>query len=135
MRAAIAWFFRNDGARFASRLPLASAYSCPATVFEDTDASTKIVNVTKTGSVDGAATGRFGSGFWAACGGTGSAVTVTTRCVDKDLYGGIYTGLDGDIPVVKVTANVTYPSLFNAVGFNALSLCVKADSEAAVAGL
>jgi hypothetical protein len=125
----------HDGARFASRMTLASSYNCPATVFEDTDATTKIINVTKTGSVDGTATGRFASTFWSACAPATSAVTVSLRCVDKALYSGVYTGLGGDIPVVKVTADVAYPSLFGAVGFNTSALCVRAESEAAVAGL
>jgi len=125
----------HDGARFASRLPLASSYNCPATVFEDAGASTKIVNVTKTGSVDGSATGRFDSTFWAACAPATSAVTVTMRCVDKTLYGGVYNGLAGNIPVVTVSADVAYPSLFGALGFDSSALCLRATSEAAVAGL
>lgn len=125
----------SDGARFASRLPLASVGNCPSTVFEDTDANTKIANVTKTGSVDGTASGRFASNFWTACGGATSAVTVSMRCVDKSLYGGVYTGLAGNIPVVKVSADIAYPSLFGAIGFDPSSLCVRAESEAAVIGL
>ena len=125
----------HDGARFASRLTLASSYNCPGTVFEDASATTKIVNVTKTGSVDGTATGRFDSTFWAPCTAGGTPVTVTLRCVDKSLYSGVYTGLGGNIPVVKVSANLAYPSLFGALGFNSSALCLRADSEAAVAGL
>ena len=128
----------QDGARYASRLTLAATYSCsasPSTVFDDPDAETHIVNVTKTGSVDGTATGRFASGFWSA-GSCGAApVSVTIRCVDKTNYGGFYAGLDGDIPVVTVSADVTYPSLFGALGFNTAGYCVHANSEAAVAGL
>jgi Flp pilus assembly protein TadG len=127
----------HDGARFASRLPLAasSAYNCPGTVYNDSGATTKIVNVTKTGSVDGTATGRFPSTFWAKCPSATDAVTVTLRCVDKALYSGVYTGLAGNIPVVKVSADVAYPSLFGLVGFNTSALCLRATSEAAVAGL
>jgi len=124
----------NDGARFAARLPLASTYNCPAAVYEDSGATTKIVNVTKTGSVDGTAAGRFPAAFWDAC-GDGDAVTVTMRCVDKTLYKGVYTGLAGNIPVVKVSADVAYPSLFGAVGFATSALCLRATSEAAVVGL
>ena len=132
----------RDGARFASRMTLASAYDCiegPAAdsgVFEDPGATATIVNVTKTGSVGGSATGRFGDVFWAdACGQSAEALTVTMRCVAKDLYGGIYTGLAGNIPVVTVSADVAYPSLFGTLGFNASALCLRATSEAAVAGL
>ena len=127
----------RDGARFASRMTLASAFACPATVFQDTTADNQIINVTKTGSVDGSATGRFPATFWAApCAQGGAAVAVSMRCVSKATYAGIYTGLPGTlIPVVKVSANVKYPSLFGALGFNANGLCLRADSEAAVAGL
>lgn len=129
----------RDGARYASRLTLNEDYSCApgndlSTIYEDPDAGDKIVNVTKTGSVDGTGASRFASSFWAAC-GSGEPVTVSVRCVDKDDYGGIYAGLDGDIPVVTVSADVTYPSLFSTLGFNTTGLCVRASSETAVAGL
>lgn len=136
----------HDGARFASRMTLANPYVCSAEVAHvladvDTDgdgegdaASVQIVNVTKTGSVDGSATGRFEGDFWDGC-GTDAPLTVTTRCVSKANYGGIYNGLSGDIPVVKISASVDYPSLFAAIGFNSANLCLRASSEAAVAGL
>lgn len=129
----------RDGARYASRLTIHPDYSCEAgddlsTIFEDPDAGEKIVNVTQSGSVDGTGVTRFAAGFWDAC-GTGDPVKVTIRCVDKDDYGGIYAGLDGDIPVVKVSASVSYPSLFSTLGFNTTGMCVRADSEVAVAGL
>lgn len=129
----------RDGARYASRLTLDADYSCAAgddlsTIFEDGDAGEKIVNVTQTGSVDRTATGRFPDGFWTAC-ATGEPVAVTIRCVDKDDYGGIYAGLDGDIPIVSVSASVAYPSLFSTLGFNTTGMCVRAASEVAVAGL
>lgn len=129
----------RDGARYASRLTVHPDYVCAAgddlsTIFEDGDAGEKIVNVTQTGSVDGTGQTRFADEFWDAC-SDGEPVKVTIRCVDKDDYAGIYTGLDGDIPVVMVSANVTYPSLFSSLGFNTGGLCVRADSEVAVAGL
>jgi hypothetical protein len=55
--------------------------------------------------------------------------------VDKADYGGIYTGLDGEIPVVTVSADVTYPSLFSTLGFTTTGLCVRASSETVAAGL
>ena len=130
----------RDGARYASRLTLADDYTCAAgsdlsTIFKDDDADTHIINVTKTGSVDGTAAGRFDDDFWTACPGSADAVSVSIRCVDKADYGGIYTTLDGDIPVVTVRADVKYPSLFSALGFNAKNLCMHAESEGAVYGL
>lgn len=130
----------RDGARYGSRLTLNADYSCSAgsdlsTIFESADASSNIVNVTKTGSVDGTATGRFGDAFWVSCPGSAAPVSVTVRCVSKDSYSGIYSTLDGDIPVLTVSANVEYPSLFGAIGFDASDLCLRAESEAAVYGL
>jgi hypothetical protein len=129
----------RDGARYASRLTLADPYVCSpgtnlSTVFDDSSAGTKIINVTKTGSVDGTAVGRFPDAFWAAC-ASGQPVTVSIRCVDKDDYGGIYASLEDDIPVVTVAADVAYPSLFSSLGFNTTGMCIRTSSEAAVAGL
>lgn len=135
----------QDGARFAARLELDStAYSCPGTVFLDPDATTKIVNVTENGSVSGAGKPRFGSWYWArTCTGKAQTVTVSVRCVDKDQvdsgdtgFTGIYTGLSGTtIPVVKVEADVMYPSVLSGLGFNSTNICLQASSEAAVQGL
>lgn len=130
----------RDGARYASRLTFADDYSCAAGsdlsgVFEDPDAAEDTINVTKTGSVDGSATGRFGDGFWTSCAGAAAPVSVSVRCVDKADYGGIYSSLDGQIPVVAVNADVSYPSLFGALGFNTSGLCIHAQSESAAYGL
>jgi Flp pilus assembly protein TadG len=125
----------RDGARFASRMTLAEAYNCPGTVFEDANYATTIANVTRTGSVDGSATGRFSASFWNGCGSAASPITVSIRCVPQDDYAGIYTGLDGAIPVVTVSASVDYPSVFQNFGFTTTGYCMRAKSEAAVAGL
>lgn len=130
----------RDGSRYASRLTLATAYTCSpgsdlSTIFADANATTDIVNVTKTGSVDGAAAGRFGAAFWAACAGAAAPVTVSIRCVNKADYAGIYSTLGGNIPVVTVRADVAYPSIFGALGFNTSGLCIHAESEGAVYGL
>ena len=127
----------RNGARYASRLTLANPYTCsddPSTVFQDPDAENDIINVTKTGSVDGSKTGRFEPAFWAGCGAS-QPVSVAIRCVDKADYGGIYTSLDGDIPVVMVSADVEYNPILNSFGFNTGGLCLHAESEVAVAGL
>lgn len=121
----------RDGARFGSRLPLLAGYTCPSTV--NAVASTPIINVTKTGSVDGTATGRFPASFWAsACSPATQSVTVTMRCVPKANYLGVWAGLGSDIPVVTVSADVSYTTLF---GFSAGGLCMHATSEAPVSGI
>lgn len=128
----------RDGARYASRLTLADDYECSTSdltkVFKDGDAEANIIKVTKTGAVTGDGSPRFADAFWAAC-GAAEPVAVAVRCVPKTGYGGIYTGLSGDIPVVSVSANVAYSSLFSTLGFNTTSLCMRAESEGAVAGL
>ena len=136
----------RDGARYAARLALNDTYSCttdPATVFADPDASTHIINVTKTGAVSGTGFPRWDSTYWDRnCNGQTPTVAVSIRCVPKDDIDtgatgetGIYTGLDGDIPVVTVSGAVKYWSVLSRLGFNATNICLKAESEAAVQGL
>lgn len=125
----------RDGARFASRLPLIENYSCsPASI--EADAVTKIVNVTRTGSVNGAATGRLPAVVWdAPCAGAARGVDVSVRCMPYDDFPGIYRGLEDDIPVVKVAADVEYPSVLGQLGFMTSGLCLRAESEVPVSGL
>ena len=123
----------RDGARFASRLPITD-YTCPGTV-NRTLAETPIRNVTETGSVDKTGTGRFPSSFWnKKCAGADGidAVSVKLRCVPKTSYSGVWAGLGTDIPVVTVSADVSYTSLF---GVLSGGLCMHATSEAPVSGL
>ena len=125
----------RDGARYASRLTLSPTYDCPDEVFADPQAEEKIANVTKTGTVNGTGTGRFPASAWSnVCPGS-SAIDVSVRCVPEDTYEGIYSQLDGDIPVVKVSANIDYESILGTLGFNTDGYCLRAESEIAVAGL
>lgn len=121
----------RDGARYASRRPITD-YTCPGTV-EDKFARPQIRNVTKTGSVSGSADGRFPASFWNnKCVATeADAVSVTARCVPKASYSGVWAGLGTDIPIVKVSADVAYTSLFGL----GPALCMHATSEAPVSGL
>jgi hypothetical protein len=59
---------------------------------------------------------------------------VTIRCVSEDDYSGIYSSLDGDIPVVKVSAAIGYRSVLGALGLPTANLCLRAESESAVIG-
>jgi Flp pilus assembly protein TadG len=134
----------RDGARYAARLSIDSAYSCPTTVFKDPNANTNIINVTKTGAVSGAGNPRWPSSYWArTCTGQAQTVTVSIRCVAKsqidaanDGVTGIYTSLPGTtIPVVKVSGAVQYRSVLARIGFNATNVCLSAESEAPVQGI
>lgn len=136
----------RDGARYAARLTLKQPYNCtadPATVFADANASADIINVTETGAVSGTGFPRWDASYWArTCGQDPQTVTVSINCVTKgdiDTGGsgqtGIYTALDGDIPVVTVSARVKYLSVLSTLGFNATNLCMTAESKAAVQGI
>jgi Flp pilus assembly protein TadG len=133
----------RDGARFAARLEINENYACPATVFQDVDANTKIINVTKNGVVTGSGSPRWTDYWDRACPGIPNTLTVSIRCVaksaidtDDDGHTGIYTSLAGTtIPVVKVAGAVRYRSVLAALGFNAGNICLQAQSEAAVQGL
>ena len=123
----------RDGARFASRLPLEANYTCPNTV--DPAAETLIENVVKSGTVDDSQDGRFNDGYWTRnCTGVAQPIEVTIRCVDKTDYSGIYSSLDGDIPIVKVSAAVGYRSVLGSLGLPTANLCLRAESESAVVG-
>jgi len=124
----------RDGARFASKLPLQTNYTCPgATV--SSGAQTLITNVTKTGTVTGTGTGRFDTTYWARNCGTGNpTLTISVRCVSNADYSGIYQSLPGDIPVVKVSAAISYRSVLGTLGLPTGNLCLKAESEAPVMG-
>jgi Flp pilus assembly protein TadG len=133
----------RDGARYAARLPLAAAYSCPSNVFADAGATNNIINVTKTGAVSGAGFARLAPTYWnQTCGGDTQTVTVSVACVQKSDIDtedtgntGIYTGLNGDIPVVTVSARVKYESVLGTLGFKTTNLCLNAESKAALQGL
>lgn len=62
-------------------------------------------------------------------------VTVTLTC-NAGFTGGIYTPLGtSGAPVVTVTATVPYNSLFGRLGFDAVSLNLRASEQAAVMGV
>ena len=133
----------HDGARFAARLELNSAYDCPDTVFAAADADDQIVNVTKNGAVSGDGNPRWDSSYWARQCGTDPSVSVAIRCVaksdidtDDSGYTGVYTSLAGtEIPVVTVSAAVRYRPVLAALGIQDTNICLRAQSEAAVQGL
>lgn len=133
----------RNGARYASRLEMNETYSCPAMVFADADATTKIINVTKNGVVDGSGNPRW-TDYWShACPGDGQTLTVSIRCVDKSQIdiddtgnSGIYTSLGGTtIPVVKVAGAVKYQSVLSTLGFDTTGICLEAESELPVQGI
>jgi Flp pilus assembly protein TadG len=135
----------RDGARYGARLELSDDYSCssdPTTVFKDPDAADDIIKVTKDGVTTGDGNPRW-TDYWSRqCNGATPTLEVTIRCVNKSSIDtddtgntGIYSGLDGQIPVVHVAGAVKYRSVLSAVGFDATNVCLTAESESAVQGL
>jgi hypothetical protein len=127
----------RDGARYASRIPLEANYTCPGTPTGTVTpaAETLIGNVTRTGTVDGTGTGRFDATYWGRnCAALGQTLTVTVRCVSEDDYDGIYQSLEGDIPVVTVSAAISYRSVLGSLGLPTANLCLRAQSETPVVG-
>jgi Flp pilus assembly protein TadG len=122
----------RDGARYAARLSFEN-YTCD-TAMGDADLETQIKNLTRTGQIIG---GSPNIPEW-----NDADVTVTITCPDAALDGsgdstvttGIYRGMD-NAPIVRVSTTVTYQSLFQTLGFDAINLSVSASSQAAVMGI
>lgn len=114
----------REGARYAGRLPF-GAYSCAGGT---TTMATQIQTVTRTGIAAGT-TPRI-SGW------TDNAdVTVSVTCNAAATTKGIFTDkLDG-APIVTVTAEADYPSLFGALGLIDSGASVRASAQAVVNGL
>jgi Flp pilus assembly protein TadG len=122
----------RDGARYAGRIPITS-YNCApaATTGTIVAGEAEIKNLTRTGSVDGLATPRLK--FWTDA----TTITVSVRCVPKTSYGATFSPLLGDVPVVKVKADVPYAngSLFKYLGFSSVGLYLRSEAEATVMGI
>jgi hypothetical protein len=114
----------RDGARYAGRLQF-TAFPCDGSI--DADAEDNIVNVTRTGTVNGD-TPRISG--WDA-----DDITVTFACNADFEDAGIFTGTTGGAPVVQVAATAEYPSLFNTLGFIDGTANVAASAQAVVNGI
>ncbi len=114
----------RDGARYASRQAF-SNFDCVA----DTVAAgveTRTQNLTRTNTLDG-------SGVVRLAGWTNAMITVSVTCDDSGDYSSIYSGME--VPVVTVTADVPYTSLFGSLGFTDATFQLRAQSEAPVMGI
>lgn len=116
----------RDGARYASRLPVEDLCDGATEVMSD-DLEDTIQNVT--------ATGRLADGAPKVPGWDPNDVAVTIGC-QGFVATGIYTGLGEAAPMVSIsTGGVTYPSLFNGLGFLDSTIQMSAEASAAVAGI
>jgi Flp pilus assembly protein TadG len=128
----------RDGARYAARLPV-SSYSCPVgnstgSIISNANA---IKEVTRTGTPDGSGTPKLG--YWT---NAGSTVTIDVACKSTGTYKGLYYGLPGDVPIITVSANISYRSLFGRLGWSigqnnaaTTTLNLTAKSQAAAVGI
>jgi hypothetical protein len=134
----------RDGARYASRLPLSEDFVCNSEVFDGDDAAAKadIIKVTKDGSLADSAQARWTTYWTRTCTGGAPTLSVDIRCVAKtnidlaaDGTTGVYSSLEGNqIPVVKVSGAVKYRSVLASIGIDATNICLKAESDVAMAG-
>ena len=124
----------RDGSRFAARQPF-QKFSCAQTDIllgdgstnADTALITQVKNLTRTGNVAG--TGNAKVRGW-----TNSQITISVSCPGTALTTGIYKGLT-NAPRVTVAATVPYPSLFGALGFNAVSISLNGQAQSPVMGI
>lgn len=120
----------RDGARYAARRSFADYTSCAAS----DDVITKTRNLTRTGQITGGASRIYG---WT----DPETITISVSC-NGSYTGGIYNGITNTVgssitgaPVITVTADVPYHSLFGSIGFSSSSLILRGRSQAAVMGI
>ncbi len=112
----------REGARYAGRLPF-SAYDCSSGT---TSRASEIQTVTRTGTAGGTVP-RISN--WSA----NNDVTVTVACTTG--VGGIFSGKADGAPIVTVSAEAAYPSLFGSLGVMNGTAKVRASAQAVVNGL
>jgi Flp pilus assembly protein TadG len=126
----------RDGARFAARQSFTNFSGCPSQLNSGSVAD-QTKRLVRTGQTTAGGTPRLPN--W----NSDSTVTISVRCQSStdmpNLYlghsSGIYTGLPNGVPVVTVSADVQYTSLFGRIGFDSSNLAIHAQSEASVTGL
>lgn len=118
----------RQGARYAARLPFTS-YDCSSTTPTGTTdiPLNNIKNVVRTGNPTG-------SGYAKVKGWTNSDITISVSC-DSSTATGLYANVTGGAPRVMVSTVVTYPAILGLLGFDTSNVKVRAQAQAAVAGV
>jgi len=118
----------RDGARYASRRGF-SDYPCGGSL--GSGVTDPIKNITRTGQLASGGTPRLN--IWT----DPTTIDVSVHCdVSNAAYNnGIYRGAVGGIPIVKVTAQVPYRSLFRHFGITNATINLNASSEVPVMGI
>jgi hypothetical protein len=116
----------RDASRYAARLPLSDYPGCTSI---DSTALQQIQRLARTGDPAGTVARLAG---WTA----DTMTTVTISCPGTGTYanGGIYTDFPNGAPVVTITAQVPYTTLFGLLGLGAATLNLNASQQAAVMG-
>ena len=118
----------RQGARYAARLPFTSYDCSSATPTGTTDIPlNNIKNVVRTGNPTG-------SGYAKVRGWTNSDITISVSC-DSSRSTGLYADVTGGAPRVMVSTVVTYPAILGLLGFDTSNVKVRAQAQAAVAGV
>ncbi len=120
----------RDGARFAARQPF-SIYGCGSTSVSDSAIETTIKNVTIYGTPT-VATGQLP--LVSTWDDDLLQTSVTVDCPSTAFTGGIYSSL-ANAPRVTVAANISYPSLFQAITGLRSSFRLHSTNQAAVVGI
>ena len=123
----------RDGARYAARQSFTN-YDCTSTSVTDTTIETQIENVTIFGHPDPTGSANNVTDVPAVVGWDTSEVTVSVSC-DSGTTTGLYANITGGAPRVTVAADVPYQPLWGVIGFDASSLSLKAEAQAAVMGI
>lgn len=118
----------RDGARFAARQPF-SIYVCGTATVSDSAIETSIKNVTRYGTPAVITGQKPLVSTW-----TDAGTTVSVDCPSTAFNTGIYATL-ANAPRVTVAANITYPSLFQAITGLRSSFRLYATNQAAVVGI
>lgn len=116
----------RDGARFAARQAYANYSACSGAPGGTVVADTR--NIVRTGQLASGGTARLAG--WTDPATITLAINCNTAGVGGVPYTGIYTGMTTGAPVVTVSAAVPYTALFLAT-----TLTIRAESQAAVAGI
>lgn len=112
----------REAARYAGRLDF-SNYGCPGETFSGSTAT--VQNLARTGQLVG--------GTARVSGWENDDITVTVTCTAT--ADGIYQANGGYAPKVRVSAQVSYPSLMGAMGFTDAEVFLAASAESPVTGL
>jgi Flp pilus assembly protein TadG len=121
----------RDGARFAARQPYANYSACAGAPGGTVVADTR--NVVRTGKVASGGAARLPG--WTDPATITLSISCNTVGVGGVPYTGIYAGMATGAPVVVVSATVPYTTLFGETGFSSTTLTIRAESQAAVAGI